>query len=402
LDNIISLKNYAKESLINKGNEAIYNNSIDEAMVIFEKANKQFPNESSILYNLAAIYIEKGRTEESETLLRQALEHDPNHIYTLIGLANIIYYKTEKFDQAKIYLDLALKNNPDSYEVYSSYANLSMLENNLPEAANHFLRALQINPEYEVALSGLSTTYNFLGMRFVSQHKFEKALFYFKQSISFNEEWLAPRLNMARTFGFIKRYNNAFSMIYEVKSILGKISLNSIDIENTDTEYLNTLLMVNLTEAKLLYQKKETEEATKMLEEIHNLNDLLPTLNYTLALIALDNNELTKARDYIKKEMEVTYNSIKVKTLRYIIHKKLNTASSWKAIHLNIIKKSSSNPYKVFDSGLLLKKYNQEEESNDLFNYAKKLNYNLFNELSKENDIDLLTSISNDDNSNLI
>lgn len=402
MDNIISLKNYAKESIIARGNDAIYNNEIDKALELFEKANEQFPNESNILYNLAALYIEKGKTEDSEALLRKALEHDPNHIYTLIGLANIIYYKTENFKQAKIYLELALKNNPHSYEVYTSYANLSMLEGNLIDSANYFIKALRINPDYETALNGLSTTYNFLGIKFIKQHKFEKALFYFKQSVSYNEEWFAPRLNMARTFGFIKNYNKAFSMIYEVKSILGDISLDSINKETIEREYLNVLLMVNITEAKLLYQKKELEQANERFKQIHRLNDLLPTLNYSLALISLDNNDLISARDYIKKEMEVTYNSIKVKTLRYIIHKKLKTASSWKAIHLNIIKKSDPNTYKLFDSALLLKKYNLEKESKDLFKYAKQLNPALFEELAKESEIDLLTSISGDDNNTLI
>jgi len=402
LDNIISLKNYAKESLINKGNEAIYNNNIDEAIKIFEKANQKFQNESNILYNLAALYIEKGRTEESEKLLRQALDHDPNHIYTLIGLANIIYYKTEDFKKARTYFDLALKHNPDSYEIYTSYANLSMIEGELTNAANYFIKALQINENYETALNGLSTTYNLLGIRFIKQHKFERSLFYFKQSINFNEDWHIPRLNMARTFGFIKNYNKAFSIIQELKSILGNISLENIDTDTINQEYLNLILMVNVTEAKILYQRGNSKEAAVLFKQIHKLNDLLPTLNYSLALISLENEDLAEAQKYIKKEMEITYNSIKVKTLRYIIHKKLGTASSWETIHFNIIKKANPNTYKLFDSALLLKKFNMEKESQDMFNYAKQLNISLFQKLAAENNINLMTSISSEDNSLLV
>ena len=402
MDNIISLKNYAKESLINKGTEAIYNNNHDEAIEIFEKANTKYPNESNILYNLAALYIEKGKTEKSELLLRQALDHDPNHVYTLIGLANIIYYKTEDFQKAKTYLELALKHNPNSYEIYTSYANLSMIEGELVNAANFFIKALQINENYETALNGLATTYNLLGIKFIKQHKFERSLFYFKQAISFNEEWYIPRLNMARTFGFIKNYNRAFSVIQEVKSVVGNISIDDISVENTEHEYLNLILMISITEAKILYQKGNTEEATVLFKKIHLLNDLLPTLNYSLALISMDDEDLEQAKKYIKKEMEITYNSIKVKTLRYIIHKKLGSASSWEAIHFKIIKKSKPNTYKIFDSALLLKKYDLNKESQDMFNYAKQLNHALFKELESENNINSLTSISGDDNSSLI
>jgi len=121
-------------------------------------------------------------------------------------------------------------------------------------------------------------------------------------------------------------------------------------------------------------------------------------------LIYLDKNDFENAQKHIKKEMEITYNSIKVKTLRYIIYKKLNQASSWENIHFNIIKKLNPNTYKLFDSALLLKKYGMEKESNDLFEYAKKLNPMVYEELlkEKEEEIDLLTNITLENNSVLI
>ena len=176
----------------------------------------------------------------------------------------------------------------------------------------------------------------------------------------------------------------------------------SINKDSIDSDYLGTVLMISITEAKILFQKGNLEEATNLFKEIYKHNDLLPTLNYSLALISLGNNDLESAQVHIKKEMEITYNSIKVKTLRYIIHKKLGTSSSWEAIHFNIIKKSNPNTYKLFDSALLLKQYDLIKESNDMFNYAKQLNASLFKELVEKNNLNTLTSISSEDNSTLV
>ena len=402
MDNIIPFKNLAKNSLLKEANEAVFQNDIDKAITLFEKANKEYPGDSSIMYNLAALYIEKGNTEKSEELLKKALKTDPNHIYTLIGLANIIYYKTENFKKAETYIKLALQGNPRSYEAFAAYANLYLLEGNLLEAANKYIEALKINQNYETALTGLATTYNFLGIKFVKDHKFEKAIFYFNQAYNYNEDWLAPKLNMARTFGFIKSYKKAFSIIEEIKEEIGYPSLKMIDPQKTDKDYLSMVIMVKISEAKLLYQKGESEKAKEIFTDIYRINEVFPTLNYSLALIYLDENNLENAEKHIKKEMEITYNSIKVKTLRYIIFKKLKKASSWKNIHFNIIKKLTPNTYKLFDSALLLKKYGLEDESKDLFEYAKQLNPVLYEELAKESDIDLMTNIALEENSSLI
>jgi len=301
LEKIISMRNYEKEKLLNKANQAIYDNDLDKAMELFKEAMNKYPTDPNIMYNLAGLYLSKGKTYESEKLMEEALKYDPDHLYSLIGLANIIYYKTEDFSKAKNYLDLALKKNKDSHELYASYANLYLLEGNLTQAAEYYLKSINLDNEYEIAQKGLSTTYNHMGIKLVKKHKFDKALFYFKQSINFNEEWLLPRLNMARCFGFLKKYEKAFELIMEIQGILGHIAITEQLKKEDDKGFVNTILMIHLTQAKLLYEMAEKKKAKDLLLKIYDINPILPTLNYSLALIFLEENNLENARKHIKK-----------------------------------------------------------------------------------------------------
>jgi len=383
---IISLEERMLKNLIDKGNNLIFEGDFTEATKIFKEAYKKDPNNVSVIYNLAALSIEEGFTEESEKLLLEAFEKDSNHVYTLIGLANIIYYKTENFNMASYYIEPALKHNPESIELLTAYANLCMLEGKLKEAIEYFQKAILLDRDYTPALTGISTVYNFAGLHHLSKHRFEQAIFSFKQSIDFNPDWIAPRLNLVRSFGFLKKFKTAMDMLNEITDLFGSdVDLDYlIKINETidNKQILLVPLMLKMTEAKLLQQIGETEQAKEIFLKIYKLNQEFPTLNFSLALIEVNEKNYIKAEEYIKNELIVSPSSIKVKALRYVIYKKMNKTSSWD-IHFNILKKTTDDVYKLFAVGILFFKYELNTEGKEMLDYTKRLNNTIYEELTK-------------------
>ncbi|MBN2694636.1 tetratricopeptide repeat protein [bacterium] len=386
-DNIIFLQKKLINNLIEKGNKELFSGNIDEAKKYFEEAYQKDPENTTVLYNLAALYVESGNTDKSEDFLIKAFDKDPNHLFTLIGLANIIYYKTENFELASKYLQTAFKHHQNSPELHTSYGNLLMLEQNLKEAIKYFQNALDIDKEYAPAISGISNVYNSTGLRYLSKHHFDQAFFSFKKSIEYNPDWLAPQLNLVRTYGFMKKYKMAFEMINSIKQLFeDETDLDYIIKMGTILEDKSSLLspfMIKITEAKLLQQVEKLEEAEDIFKKLYKINDRFPTLNFSLALIELEKNRLENAEKFIKEELTISPYSVKVKIVRYIIYKKMDRISSWET-HFNIIKKTTDDVYKLFDSAVLLKKYGLNDEADALFEYSKRLNPNLFEELKSK------------------
>lgn len=389
---VISLTDRNIKTLVNKGQTALYDGELVTAKQCFEEAYRLNPLDVNVIYNLAALHVDGNDTTYSEELLQKAFHKDPNHLYTLIGLANIVYYKTENFETASYYLEPALKQNPESPELLTAYANLCMLEGRRKQAIEYFQAALDVNHDYAPARSGIATVYNFAGLHNLSKHRFDQAIFSFNRAVSFNEEWLAPKLNIVRTFGFLKSYKKANSSLNNIKQ-------NYFD-HRVDIDYLIELqddlshnqlmgpLMVFLTEAKLLQQTNHPDEAEELFRKILGINHKFPTLNYSLALINLEKGDLDAAEFHIKEELVVSPNSIKVKALRYIIYSRKGCISSWD-IHFNILKKASEDIYKVFDAAVLLKRFNVMNESEDLFTHARRLNPGIYKQLIERSDEDV-------------
>jgi len=391
---IISLLKYNKENLLEKGKKAIYEDRIDEALEIFEKLYRIDSQDVSIIYNLAAIYIEKGDTNRSEELLLESHQKDENHLFTLIGLANLIFYKTENLKKAITYLDIALKEHDKSVDLYVSYANLYMIDGQYNSSLEFYKKAFDLEPKNETVKSGLSMVYNFIGKNHLKKHEFLNAMNRFKDSVKLNENWISPHLNIIRTLSYAGNMKRAFQIVQQLKDKVDNISLDYVIVDKNlwQEEITHTLLMIKLEESKLFFRTGEKRKALNILKKIYRINSEFPSVGYLIALILLDFNELLDANKYIKAELN-NYNSIKAKTLRYIINEKLNKASSWKGIHLNILKKETSDVYVLYDSAMLLKKYGYDIQSDDLLKYAKSLNPVKLNKLLNEIDVDLIDTM---------
>ncbi|HJP19151.1 MAG TPA: tetratricopeptide repeat protein [Nitrospinota bacterium] len=117
---------------------------------------------------------------DTSSLWMDALEKYPRSTRILNNLGTS-YMGKGKFDRAKHFLELSLKNNP--YQ-FSSYHNLGIIlynENNYQEAIQRFLTVTKINPEYPYSYYYLGLCYEKLGDEMMKEKYLQKA-----RKLSFN------------------------------------------------------------------------------------------------------------------------------------------------------------------------------------------------------------------------
>ncbi len=129
----------------------------------FEKAEKCYKEALALCYdqedliaiysNLADLYLKKGSLEKAISLCDEALKiREIPELWNLIGRA---FYKGENYREAMEAFFRAIELNPASDVDYANIGFCLLKLNLLPEAELFFRKALEINPELEIAKRGL-------------------------------------------------------------------------------------------------------------------------------------------------------------------------------------------------------------------------------------------------------
>ena len=108
------------------------------------KKNKKDPE----LYRLIGIvFLHEKKLLQSEKSFKQALVLDKNHEQTLLNLAFIKQIKADYITGIKL-VSRVLEISPDSVEAHYLMANLFKAQNNFEKAEVHFLKTLELQPQY--------------------------------------------------------------------------------------------------------------------------------------------------------------------------------------------------------------------------------------------------------------
>lgn len=116
-----------------------------------------FTGDNSYAFRGLALY-QNGLLDSSRTVLLEALEQDPSdwRVYYLLAL---IDYRLERYEAAERIFQTSLVFCPDTREnralVYSALGLTLEQEGELGRAKQHFLTALNLDPESETARDGL-------------------------------------------------------------------------------------------------------------------------------------------------------------------------------------------------------------------------------------------------------
>jgi tetratricopeptide (TPR) repeat protein len=102
------------------------------AILEYHKAKEESSTHSPILFNkLAGTYIQTGKYDEAELLLKESLEYY-SHFHTTLTNLGELYFVSERFDKAQKYLEKAVRINPFNPFVHTRlielYDRMSMTE----------------------------------------------------------------------------------------------------------------------------------------------------------------------------------------------------------------------------------------------------------------------------------
>ena len=130
----------------------------DKAGEDYEKILQRDPNNALALGNLAAIELEQGKLDSTETHINAALAQTPNDSYDL-SILGYLKFRQQKFDEALDALSRAAKLDPQNAEI-QNYIGVTLSHKGLRTQAEAALRkALELNPNYGAAHNNLAVIY---------------------------------------------------------------------------------------------------------------------------------------------------------------------------------------------------------------------------------------------------
>ena len=128
-----------------------------EAMEHYQTALELDPKNWNAHYNMGNIYKEKGNMDKAFEHFREVTKLKPDYAdaQNNVGLILELYYKNNR--EAITHYRQAVAAKPDDAGFHFNLGMALMNEGNLPEAALHFQRAIDLKPDYEAARKSLKT-----------------------------------------------------------------------------------------------------------------------------------------------------------------------------------------------------------------------------------------------------
>ncbi len=123
----------------------------DEAMAVYSRALKEFPNNTELLYARAMVAEKIDRIDLLERDLLTILESEPDHVDALNSLGYTLADRTDRFDEAYSYVKRALELKPDTFYIMDSMGWVLYRQGKLDEALVYLRKAMEMNNDAEIA-----------------------------------------------------------------------------------------------------------------------------------------------------------------------------------------------------------------------------------------------------------
>jgi tetratricopeptide (TPR) repeat protein/peroxiredoxin len=112
--------------------------------------------------SLGSVFFQRGYYDQAEASFQQALDDDPSSAEALYGVGSV-YLQQEKNVEAQKAFERVVEMRPNYPDTLpSAWNNLGLLairEGRAEEAIQHFQKALQLSPDYLIALENLGNAY---------------------------------------------------------------------------------------------------------------------------------------------------------------------------------------------------------------------------------------------------
>ncbi len=187
----------------------------DDAIELFEAALGIDPGFALAYMRIGMAHVFDSRPQEGAQYFMLAREHRSRLPLRERSLLEVYsgFWLDQQFDAAIVRLESYVENYPDDKEARAIHALvLYQIANDTVEAFAHLDAALQLDPQYQLALS-------FYTMFYSQLDRFEKALEYAQRSREFHPDSPAPYLEVARLYRLMGRINEAVAECQRVADL---------------------------------------------------------------------------------------------------------------------------------------------------------------------------------------
>lgn len=122
-----------------------------QAFDLLTKALLEQPEQKDLLYARALIAERLNKIDDAETDLKFILEKYPDDANTLNALGYTLIDRTDRYDEAAVYLQKAIELQPDEPVIQDSYGWLLFKQGKLDEALEYLSKAYEIFKGEEIA-----------------------------------------------------------------------------------------------------------------------------------------------------------------------------------------------------------------------------------------------------------
>lgn len=123
----------------------------EEAMRVLSVALEAFPGDFDLLYLHAMTAETLGQLDVAENDLRAVLERDPNNVDALNAFGYILADRTDRYEEAYVYIQRALALNPQSNAILDSMGWVLYRLGDHKGAIKYLRRSLEIKQDHEVS-----------------------------------------------------------------------------------------------------------------------------------------------------------------------------------------------------------------------------------------------------------
>jgi len=141
-----------------KGDEAYFGQNLEAAIDNYKNALQAGNSTTSLHNNLGNSYFKERRFNAAEQSYLDALDLDPEYLFSLNNLALTLYHAGDT-EGARRLIDEAKKSFPDVSFLRTTEGYLHHLEGNSKKALQSFREAVEINPNSPAALNNLGVLY---------------------------------------------------------------------------------------------------------------------------------------------------------------------------------------------------------------------------------------------------
>ena len=186
------------QALNNLGTALASKDRLDEAFLQYKKAIKIQPDSDVTLYNLGRVMFDRKNFREAIYYFKKVLKINPEYAGAHHNMAILLTERGE-FDEAKSHYNHALRVKPDDPNIHWSLGDLLTKQGKFKEAVDHYASALalidstatiKVNPEY-------AKIYNKLGLVMTEMGKLKEARIFFLKAIQIDPDYQEARKNLA-------------------------------------------------------------------------------------------------------------------------------------------------------------------------------------------------------------